>query len=104
MITINHYHHHNYPDNQEKFKLILSLLNKILMTNEEEVLKIEALTAQVEKVAGEVSAVKAALANALAGGSSVPQIVQDAIAKLGSAIQAADDLNVDVVIPPVVTG
>jgi uncharacterized protein YoxC len=57
---------------------------------------VNAQGAQLEKIFGEVSGIKQALADAIAAGNTVPTALADAITNAGAKIQAVDDLNTDV--------
>ena len=57
--------------------------------------KLDLFSAQLVKVGAEVTAVKDALAAALAAGNEVSPELQAAVDNLGSALQSVDDLNVD---------
>lgn len=92
MITINYY---TTGLSAQQYESILSLLNKTKMDVQEAVSKVEAQTVQLNKIFGEVNAIKQALADAIAAGKTVPQELADAIDAAGAATQAIDDLNPD---------
>jgi len=69
--------------------------NSMALSQAELVAKVDVLTTQVTKVQGEIAAVKQALADALANGQAVSPELEAAVNNLGTAIQAADDLNPD---------
>jgi len=75
--------------------LLILLIYKIMATQEEVIAKLNQLDAQVQKVGVEVSAVKQALADALAAGGSISPELEAAVAALGTSIQVVDDLNPD---------
>lgn len=66
------------------------------MATEQEIIeKLNLLSSQVEKVGVEVSAVKQALADAIADGGAISPALEAAVAALGTSIQVVDDLNAD---------
>ena len=95
-ITINH-HHYLHIAGDDTLKSIFSQLKQIKMDVTELVAKVDAQGVQLDKVFTEVTAVKQALADALAAGQTVPQALVDAINGVGVKIQAVDDLNADAV-------
>ncbi len=92
-----HVHIHQYGNSNidNNFNKVFSSLNQIKMNTTEALEKIEAQTAQIQKIGGEVTAVKDALAAAIAAGNTVPAELEAAINGMGVEIQAVDDLNAD---------
>lgn len=76
--------------------IIISVINsvklsQIEMTNEELITQLGIMNTKVDKIKGEIQALKDAVANA----DNVPQAVIDATNQLATNLQAADDLNPD---------
>jgi hypothetical protein len=88
-ITINH--HHYRRGNRKLLKDIFSLLKTIQMDQTQLAEKLDAVTGQVGKIRTEVQGLKDALA---ASGNATPE-VEAALARLETAVQGVDDLNVD---------
>jgi len=76
--------------------LIIHLKFKIMATEAEVIAKLNLLDSQVQKVGVEVTAVKDALADAVANGGQISPALEAAVAALGTSIQVVDDLNPDV--------
>lgn len=70
-----------------------SLLEKIIMNQQELLDAVNAANAKVQKITGEIRALKTALDNASHAG--VPQELVDAVTQLASNLDAADELNAD---------
>ena len=66
-----------------------------MATEAEVIAKLNLLDSQVQKVGVEVSAVKTALADALANGGQISPALEAAVVALGTSIQVVDDLNAD---------
>ena len=96
MITNNYYiTTQSTGFSEAQYSSIFSLLNTVKMTTQEAVDKVNAQTLQLNKISGEVTAVKNALSAAVAAGETVPEALAAAINSAGEAIQQVDDLNVD---------
>lgn len=83
-----HKHIHHHHDGADEIK---SQLNKIVMTTEEAVAKLNGIATQLQKVKAEVQILVDAGANA---GNITPEL-QAAIANVAGAVQGVDDLNAD---------
>lgn len=86
-----HTHFHFHGDNSS----IRKTLKKILMTQEEAVAKINALTAQTQKSNAEISQKLTELSDAISAAGNVTPEVEAALAGLASVVQANDDLIAD---------
>jgi DNA repair ATPase RecN len=88
-----HLHIHHHLANEDK---IINQLNKLTMTTQEAIQKINDNTAKLEKVRTEVQNLKDAVANA---GNVDPEI-EAALGRLDAALTAVDDINPDEVVNP----
>jgi len=74
-------------------KTVLTLLEEILMNQEELLVSLNSANAQTQKIIGEIQALQVALANSTA---TVSPEVEAAVNQLLSNLKVADDLNPDV--------
>jgi hypothetical protein len=97
MITINNTHHHYYKIKGigKKLKRIFSLLNKIQMTEQEVLDRLDAADAKAEKNKQETIAVVAELKAAIEAQGTVSPAVTAALDKLDATLQSTDDLVAD---------
>ncbi len=70
-----------------------SLLEKIIMNQQELLDAVNAANAKVQKITGEIQVLKTALDNA--SHADVPKELVDAVTQLTSNLDAADELNAD---------
>jgi hypothetical protein len=75
--------------------VVVKKLNKIIMTNEELVVALDAQTEKVNKVITEIQALKDLVGQT----DGVPQVVIDAVDRLNAAIDSADAMNEDATAP-----
>jgi hypothetical protein len=76
--------------------VIIKNQNKIIMTNEELVARIDAQATKLTKIQTEIQALKDTINTT----PNVPQVVVDAVDRVDAALQATDDMNEDTPTPP----
>ena len=85
-----HIHRHDHETDQ-KLTSILHKLNQIQMTNAELLQLLTDDNTKIEKIITEIQALK----DSVNSNPDVPQDIVDAVNKIGTNLQAADDLNAD---------